>query len=220
MRLAELITSGIVEKVALSETQLKTEDIKSISEFLNSEFPDVKLVAIPMSTQTNTAMNQLSPHPKKSEPTTDGNSGVAMLMHISWFQRLANKHIVSQNRCAGRLLELIFTHDGQPPVYTDEHQTLVEFVIYAVSGSRASADIGLDLMKNLTFELEKKICSHITYNHKIIVMGDFNAAQIPEVDRLSRSTSNTQDYSTFSSYPQFLIPISKPQPTLCQYPKI
>ena len=72
-------------------------------------------------------------------------------------QRLALKHILSQNRCAGRLLESIFTHNGQLPVYTDEHQALVEFIIYAVSGSRASADIGLDLMKSLSTEPEKKI---------------------------------------------------------------
>ena len=121
-----------------------------------------------------------------------------MLMHISWFQRLANKHAMSLNRCAGRLLELIFTYDGQPPVHNDGHQTLVEFVIYAVSGSRASVDVGLDLMRNLSSELEKKICSHITCNHQIIVMGDFNAAQFPDIDRLSRSSSNPQDYSTFS----------------------
>jgi exonuclease III len=198
MRLAELITSGIVEKIALSETQLTADDIRSISEFLKNKFPDVKLVAIPMSSQTNAAMKQLSPHPKKSETTTDGFSGVGMLMHISWFQRLTNKITMSQNLCAGRLLELIFTHNGEPPKHIDGQQTLVEFVIYAVSGSRASTDVGQAIMKTLSSELEKKIRNHLTRNHQIIVMGDFNAAQIPEIDRMSRSTSNPQDYSSFN----------------------
>lgn len=168
-KLASLIQTRAVDKIHLTETHITPTIHGEIVEYLATNFPDVKIVHAPMNKQSAEVIGD-----------EQGYSGVATLMHITWFKRLTNQRPI--NSCAGRSLELIYTTNGAPP--GPDNPALVEITAYAVSGGKATHGPGLAHMQHLSKWLHKKVADHITDNYKTIIAGDFNATQHPELGRL------------------------------------
>ena len=127
-RFARLIKRRAADKILMSETHITVDKAKEIREYLDTFYPEVKLVMVPMNETTKQAINE----ERKEKDPTSGFSGVGALLHVSWFDRLINKAPV--NSCAGRALELIFSEDGT----TASPILQVDLIVYAVSGSKAA----------------------------------------------------------------------------------